>query len=449
MPTIKRMIVAPNRWIMVSVPLACASAVAGMQRGPEAPPSWLVFAMLAPAVAVTALAVQAAVRVGEWAPAAVAAGVMAAAAGLAVQPLTERPILVPALVLAAACYSLASLPMAPVRNGGRRPVLLALVAAPLVVLGAMGGIALLAGSPPMAVRAGIAGYGAGLAFVTALHAIAAFRLLRVPAWWVQAVGVLGLAGGLVFMASGVAVAGPLTAGVALLPGVAIVIEARQRPGLRTYVLGGALGGRLNGRAAKSPARAERALMETLTAYSPDLAAHLQRTAAMAVRLGRELGLEGDRLETLRRAALFHDVGKLFVPVHVLDRHGRPKVRDWEHLHAHPAMGQALIARVPALAATAAAVGDHHERYDGTGYPSGKRGAAIDVLARILTLADVYDALVSDRAYKAGWPHEDAVRHICEGSGTHFDPAIARVFLAMLARDGEAAEAERRCRDAAA
>ena len=190
-------------------------------------------------------------------------------------------------------------------------------------------------------------------------------------------------------------------------------------------------------------------METLTAYSPDLAAHLQRTAAMAVRLGRELGLEGDRLETLRHAALFHDVGKLFVPVHVLDRHGRPKVRDWEHLHAHPAMGQALIARVPALAATAAAVGDHHERYDGTGYPSGKRGAAIDVLARILTLADVYDALVSDRAYKAGWPHEDAVRHICEGSGTHFDPAIARVFLAMLARDGEAAEAERRCRDAAA
>lgn len=446
-PTIKGMKLAPTRPLAFAAPfVGAALIVVARQPGPAVPPGALVLAVLLPAIVATVLAAGAALRTGEWAPAAIAAGTMSATAALGVQLLSDRPVMVLGLTLAAAGYGLAAVPWAPVAAGGRRRGIVVLYAAPLVALAALVGIATTFGTPPPGVCAGISGAGVGLALLSALHGVAAYRLLRVSSWAVHAAGASALAVGLAAAGLGVSYAGPLAAMAALLPAGAIVIEARQRPGLRTYVLGGSLGTRLAGRGGRDAARAEAVLMQALRAYSPDLAAHLERTAALSVRLGRALGLDQAALAELRTAALFHDAGKLFVPVHVLDRHGRPRLRDWEHLHAHPAMGQQLIARVPALARIAGAVGDHHEKFDGTGYPAGKRGEGIDLLARILTLADVYDALVSARAYKEGWAPEDAIAHIRAEAGTHFDPAIAEVFLGML---GGVCQAEGRCRDAAA
>lgn len=447
MPTIKGMKLAPTRSLAFAAPLLGALlVVAARQPGPAVPPGALVVAVLLPAIVATVLAAGAALRTGEWAPAAIAAGTMAATAALGLQLLSDRPVMVLGLTLAAAGYGLAAVPWAPVAAGSRRRVIVALYAVPLVVLMALAGVAMVFGTPPGGVCAAISGVGVGLALVSTLHGVAAYRLLRVSSWAVHAAGAGALAVGLAAAGAGVAFAGPLAAIAALFPAGAIVIEARQRPGLRTYVLGGSLGTRLAGGGGREAARAEAVLMQALRAYSPDLATHLERTAAMSVRLGRALGLDDARLAELRTAALFHDAGKLFVPVQVLDRHGRPRVRDWEHLHAHPALGQQLIARVPGLAGIAAAVGDHHEKFDGTGYPAGKRGEEIDLRARILTLADVYDALVSARAYKEGWAPEDAIAHIRAEAGTHFDPAIAAVFLGMLAGG---CQAEGRCRDAAA
>ncbi|MFZ4062936.1 MAG: HD-GYP domain-containing protein, partial [Polynucleobacter sp.] len=140
---------------------------------------------------------------------------------------------------------------------------------------------------------------------------------------------------------------------------------------------------------------------------------------------------------LYKAAPLHDIGKVGVPDNILNKVGRLSDQEWQIMKSHAAIGEAVLSSGDIEAGGDHGVvkkaiqiaGGHHEKWDGTGYPRGLNGNAIPLSARIMALADVYDALVSERLYKSGWSHEDAVNEIVSKSGTHFDPLVVNAFIA--------------------
>ena len=128
--------------------------------------------------------------------------------------------------------------------------------------------------------------------------------------------------------------------------------------------------------------------------------HAERVRAYAYSLGRELGLAADDLDRLNWAALLHDIGKLEVSTEILNKPGRPTDEEWQQLRAHPLYGETLVEPLREwLGDWADAVGYHHERWDGTGYPRGVAGAEIPLAGRIVAIADVFDVITSARSYK--------------------------------------------------
>lgn len=164
--------------------------------------------------------------------------------------------------------------------------------------------------------------------------------------------------------------------------------------------------------------------------------HARRVAAWAVALGRELGLGPDDLAVLHTAGLLHDVGKLAVPETLLHKPGPLTPDEYEVVKRHAALGEEMLAQVPALAPVARLVGEHHERFDGTGYPRGKAGQAISLGGRILAVADALDAILSDRPYARGRPLAEAVAELDRCAGTHFDPQVVAALHRLLERDGD-------------
>lgn len=175
-----------------------------------------------------------------------------------------------------------------------------------------------------------------------------------------------------------------------------------------------------------------ALARTIDAKSPWTAGHSERVTAMALDIGRALGLSADELSTLQRGGLLHDIGKLAIPSAILDKPGRPTDEERAEIEKHPATGVRILEPIAAFAPILPIVGQHHERYDGQGYPARLAGQDIDRLARVLAIADVYDALRSDRPYRQGLPIAVVVDYIAKGAGTHFDPELVAVFLQMMA-----------------
>ncbi len=161
--------------------------------------------------------------------------------------------------------------------------------------------------------------------------------------------------------------------------------------------------------------------------------HIQRVKGIAVSIAKEMGLAGDDLKALETAALLHDIGKLAVPEHILTKPGRLTDEEFERIKTHPDMGAKILQPVPFPFPVMPAVRSHHERWDGTGYPDGLSGEDIPLGGRILAVADVYDALTTDRSYRPGWPHEQAVQHLKDNAGSHFDPIIVDAFMAVLDR----------------
>ncbi|WP_157463915.1 HD domain-containing phosphohydrolase [Deinococcus pimensis] len=157
--------------------------------------------------------------------------------------------------------------------------------------------------------------------------------------------------------------------------------------------------------------------------------HTERVTSLAVRLARALGLDRDSLVPLREGAYLHDVGKIQVPDAVLLKPGPLDADEWTVMRSHVVEGEALARLVPGLSFGALkVVRHHHERWDGSGYPDGLRGTDIPLLARIFSVVDVYDALVSARPYKRAWSHAEAVEEIRTGAGRFFDPDVVRAFL---------------------
>jgi putative nucleotidyltransferase with HDIG domain len=184
----------------------------------------------------------------------------------------------------------------------------------------------------------------------------------------------------------------------------------------------------------------RALARAIDAKSSWTAGHSERVTAVALAIGRRLGLDEADMERLERGGLLHDVGKIGVAASVLDKPDKLDAEEWAQMKAHTTLGARILEPISRYADVLPIVLYHHERLDGTGYPEGLAGENIPLLARVLAVADVYDALVSDRPYRAGMEDSVALSIIERGIGTHFDPRPARAFLDLM-REQNGAERE--------
>ena len=177
-----------------------------------------------------------------------------------------------------------------------------------------------------------------------------------------------------------------------------------------------------------------ALLQAVDATRPTVRGHSERASRLAVRLATEAGWSPAERETARVAGLLHDVGKIGVPGHVLDKPGMLDPDERAMVNLHPEIGQRIIARVGGLDHAVPAVLWHHERWDGLGYPHRLSGERIPRLARLLAIADSFDAMRQDRPYRAALAPESALREIREGAGRQFDPALAETFVRLVNRE---------------
>lgn len=186
-----------------------------------------------------------------------------------------------------------------------------------------------------------------------------------------------------------------------------------------------------------------ALARTVDASSPWTANHSKRVASLATAIGRVFGLTLEQLGTLCCAAFLHDIGKVGVSTNILDKPGRLNRSELSCMEAHPEKGARILEPLTAYAPVVPIVLQHHERLDGTGYPNRLSGDEICVGARILAVADVYDALVSERPYRTPWDHRRAMGFIREGREGLFDTTVVEAFLDMMtSRDGAAGEKDK-------
>ncbi len=155
--------------------------------------------------------------------------------------------------------------------------------------------------------------------------------------------------------------------------------------------------------------------------------HLQRVQVYALEMGKELNLTADEMEALRAAALLHDIGKLAVPEHIISKPGRLTAEEFEKMKIHPTVGAEILEEVEFPYPVAPMVRSHHEKWDGSGYPDGLKGAQIPLGARILAVVDCLDALASDRQYRRALPLDQAMAMVASDSGKAFDPQVVAVL----------------------
>jgi diguanylate cyclase (GGDEF)-like protein/putative nucleotidyltransferase with HDIG domain len=155
--------------------------------------------------------------------------------------------------------------------------------------------------------------------------------------------------------------------------------------------------------------------------------HLHRVGTYATELAKELGLSDDELDALRAAALLHDIGKLGVPDHIINKPGRLTPEEFEKIKIHPIVGAEIIEKVAFPYPVAPIVRSHHEKWNGEGYPDGLKGENIPIGARILSVVDCLDALASSRQYRKALPLSEAIQQIEAGAGESFDPEVVAVL----------------------
>jgi HD-GYP domain-containing protein (c-di-GMP phosphodiesterase class II) len=171
-------------------------------------------------------------------------------------------------------------------------------------------------------------------------------------------------------------------------------------------------------------------LRALQEHDPETVGHCWRVRRHALDLAAALGLGRRAYRQLSLAAVLHDVGKLEVPLAILRKPGGLTAAEALRVRRHPEAGERLLAGDVTDPAVLAAIRHHHERHDGAGYPDGLRGERVPLLARILALADCYDAMRSDRPYRPGLSRAAALAAIRQGAGTQFDPHLAATFLAL-------------------
>jgi putative nucleotidyltransferase with HDIG domain len=174
-----------------------------------------------------------------------------------------------------------------------------------------------------------------------------------------------------------------------------------------------------------------ALARAVDAKSRWTAGHSVRVARMAADIAVVMGLSRQEVENLERAGLLHDIGKIGVPAVLLDKKGKLSNEEYEIIKTHPVLGARILTPIKVYSGIIPVVEQHHERYDGGGYPHGIAGGQIDLSARIAAVADAFDAMVSDRPYRLGLSEEQAVNIIESETGRQFDPTVVEAFKRVI------------------
>lgn len=181
----------------------------------------------------------------------------------------------------------------------------------------------------------------------------------------------------------------------------------------------------------SRSQALASLMRALEEVDADTEEHVLRTQKMGTALGRKIGLSDAQLTTLQLLCLLHDIGKITVPLEILNKPGKLNDPEWATLHAHADKGYQIAMASDELKPIAELIRHHHERWDGNGYPAKLAKEEIPILSRVISIVDAYDAMVNDRAYRNAMMPEKAKKEIRDNAGTQFDPYLAEEFLNML------------------
>ncbi len=186
------------------------------------------------------------------------------------------------------------------------------------------------------------------------------------------------------------------------------------------------------RALDSLAGSYRATLQALTAAletrDRETHGHSERVVSFTLRLGREFNVVGDAARALEFGSLLHDIGKIGIPDAILRKPAALDAGEWAYMRQHPALGAQILGGIEFLAGAARVVAQHHERWNGTGYPYGLAGPEIDLNARIFAVADAFDAITSDRVYRAGRTYEAAAGELRQEAGRQFDPEVVAAFL---------------------
>jgi putative nucleotidyltransferase with HDIG domain len=164
--------------------------------------------------------------------------------------------------------------------------------------------------------------------------------------------------------------------------------------------------------------------------------HSRRVTEMTLSLAKALGMSNQELIHIRRGALLHDIGNMLVPESILHKQGELTVEEWVTIHMHPYNAYEMLEAIAFLKPALDIPYCHHEKWDGTGYPRGLTGERIPLTARIFAVADVWDALTSDRPYRNAWAKGKALKHIRTQAGKHFDPKVVDTFIKLFENDQE-------------
>jgi putative nucleotidyltransferase with HDIG domain len=174
-----------------------------------------------------------------------------------------------------------------------------------------------------------------------------------------------------------------------------------------------------------------ALARAIDAKSPWTLGHSERVTDLAMRLAREMGISEAELEVMRRGGLLHDIGKIGVPAEILDKPGKLTEKELQQMREHVNIGVRILQPIPGFEEAMPIVAQHHEWVNGEGYPNRLKGDEITLHARIFAVADCYDALISDRPYRAGLPVAKVVEMIKQGAGRQFDPQVVKVLEGLV------------------
>lgn len=159
--------------------------------------------------------------------------------------------------------------------------------------------------------------------------------------------------------------------------------------------------------------------------------HSRRVAEFTLKLAQAMGMSSEDIVHLRRGALLHDMGKIGIPDSILHKPDKLSAEEWVVMQKHPKLAYDMLNPIEYLCEALEIPYFHHEKWDGTGYPQGLKGEQIPLSARIFAVADVWDALTSDRPYRLAWSNEEALNYIREQSGRHFDPQVVELFFKVI------------------
>jgi len=179
-----------------------------------------------------------------------------------------------------------------------------------------------------------------------------------------------------------------------------------------------------------------ALTAALEARDAETHGHSERVVTFSLRLGSEYGLNSAQMKALEFGSLLHDIGKIGVPDAILRKPAKLTDEEWIRMREHPMHGQQILRGIKFLEGAARVVAQHHEKWDGSGYPLGLQGEDIDICARIFSVADAFDAITSDRVYRQGRTYDAAAKELDEWAGRQFDPKVVEAFHRVPSEDWE-------------